>query len=82
MQFLWPTHEVHLRVLCCSHKHSRNTGGRGGDGDGENRPWVFRNFKLRRTKVTNMGEIRLNQSVIYKDLRQRVQRIHSASLPL
>jgi hypothetical protein len=32
--------------------------------------------------VIKMGMIRVNHSLIYSDLRQRAQRIHSVSLPL
>jgi len=42
----------------------------------------IRNFILRRSQVTKMEQNRLGQSFMYKDLRQRAQRIYSACLPL
>jgi hypothetical protein len=42
----------------------------------------IRNVNLRRIQMRKTGKIRLNQSLIYHDLRQRVQKIYSASRPL
>jgi len=39
-----------------------------------------RKFNLRNSNVTDMGNIGMNQSLIYNDLRQSVQRMYSAFL--
>jgi hypothetical protein len=45
---------------------------------------VKRNFKLRRNQIRKIGKIHLNESSMwaYNDLRQRAQKIYTASLSL
>jgi hypothetical protein len=51
-------------------------------GGGSKSTMDIRNFNLRKSQVRKMGKIGFNQSLIYYDLRQRAQRIYSASHPL
>lgn len=61
--------------------HRRNLANDVGGG-GAKSTMGIRNVNLRRIQMRKTGKIRLNQSLIYHDLRQRVQKIYSASRPL